>query len=119
MLEGARPDDVLNESMLDMKHDPFTPLHPVYLGFQPWWLGRYDEALQAAQRSLEIDPDYPYGWYYVLGSAYAAKGNSEEAIIAHKKATELNPLNTKEKNTETENSELKETRMSLPLKPNL
>lgn len=89
MLEGGKPDDILNESILAMELDPFTPLYPVYLGFQAWWLGRYDEAIQAAQRSLELDPDYPYG-YYVLGSAYAAKGNYNEAIKAHKKAAELN-----------------------------
>jgi TolB-like protein/AraC-like DNA-binding protein len=90
MLEGSDPDDILNESRLAMKLDPFTPLYPVYLGFQAWWLGRYDEAIEAAQKSLELDPDYPYG-YYVLGSAYAASGYIEDAIKAHKTATELNP----------------------------
>jgi TolB-like protein len=90
MLEGGNPEEILNESRLSMSLDPFTPLYPVYLGFQAWWLGMYDEAVEAAQKSLEIDPDYPYG-YYVLGSAYAAGGNYEEAIVAHKKAIELNP----------------------------
>jgi TolB-like protein/AraC-like DNA-binding protein/tetratricopeptide (TPR) repeat protein len=90
MLEGRTPDEILNESRLAMKLDPFTPLYPVYLGFQAWWLERHDEAIEAAQKSLEIDPGYPYG-YYVLGSAYAASGNFEAAIEAHKKASELNP----------------------------
>jgi TolB-like protein/AraC-like DNA-binding protein len=90
MLEGRTPDEILNESRLAMKLDPFTPLYPVYLGFQTWWLERHDEAIEAAQKSLEIDPGYPYG-YYVLGSAYAASGHFEAAIEAHKKASELNP----------------------------
>lgn len=89
MLEGSSPDEILDESRLAMKLDPFTPLYPVYLGFQAWLLGRHDEAIKAAQKSLEIVPDYPYG-YYVLGSAHAASGNFEAAIEAHKKATELN-----------------------------
>lgn len=90
MLERGSPDNILKESRLAMKLDPFTPLYPVYLGFQAWWLGRYDEAVNAAKKSLELDPDYPYG-FYVLGSAYAADGNYKEAIKAHKRAVELNP----------------------------
>lgn len=89
MLEGGNPDKILEESKLAMSLDPFTPLYPVYLGFQAWWLGQYDEAIEAAKKSLEIDPDYSYG-FYVLGSAHAAGKNYKEAIKAHKRAAELN-----------------------------
>ncbi|MDR8392885.1 helix-turn-helix domain-containing protein [Aliifodinibius sp. S!AR15-10] len=90
MLEGGSPDDILQQSRLAMKLDPFTALYPVYLGFQAWWLGMYDEAIAAAKKSLELNPGYPYG-FYVLGSAYAADENYEEAIKAHERAVELNP----------------------------
>ena len=49
-----------------------------------------DEAIEEAQKSLEIDPVLRQG-LFVLGSAYAEKGMHEEAIAAHQKLAELYP----------------------------
>jgi len=64
--------------------DPLTPLWSAWLG----WLhlgGRDDEAILWAKKSLELNPDFPWG-LRVLGEALANQGKFEEAIAVHRKA---------------------------------
>ena len=49
---------------------------------------RYDEATQAYDRALQIDPDYPEAWEG-LGDALLALGRGKEAEAAHARAEEL------------------------------
>lgn len=90
MLEGGNAEEILNTTRRAMQLDPFTPLYPLYYGFQAFNFGRLDEAVEAAQKSIELNPDYAYG-YYVLGLALGARGDFEEALEAHEKAVALNP----------------------------
>lgn len=90
MLEGGNPEEILNTTERAMKIDPFTPLYPLYFGFQAFNLGRLDEAVEAARKSIELNPEYAYG-YYVLGLALARLGDLDEAMEAHNKAVVLNP----------------------------
>lgn len=90
MLEGGNPEEILNTARRAMQLDPFTPLYPLYYGFQAFTLDRLDEAVESAQKSIELNPDYAYG-YYVLGLALGARGDFNEALEAHKKAVALNP----------------------------
>ncbi|MFB0554795.1 MAG: tetratricopeptide repeat protein, partial [Phycisphaerae bacterium] len=69
--------------------DPLTPLWPAWQGWQYWWAGQYDQAIDEARKSLELDSDFPVA-LYVLGSAYAEKGMYEEAIKAHQRVAVVN-----------------------------
>jgi tetratricopeptide (TPR) repeat protein len=55
------------------------------------YLGRYEDAIREAQKSFEIQKDCPDG-YYVLGETYLAMGKEDEAIAAHKKLAEVDPV---------------------------
>ncbi|MFQ6114573.1 MAG: tetratricopeptide repeat protein [bacterium] len=55
-----------------------------------FWEGDYDAAIEEAQKSLELNPDFPIG-LYVLGCGYAAKGRYEAAIETHRKARAISP----------------------------
>ncbi len=67
-----------------------NPVWPAWRGWQCWWVGRWEEAIQEAQKSLELNPEFPWG-LYVLGAVYAQKGMYEEAIAAHRKAATVSP----------------------------
>jgi TolB-like protein/Tfp pilus assembly protein PilF len=71
--------------------DPLTPIWSAWLGWLYWeYMGQNDMAIAEARRSLELDPNFPWG-LYVLGAAYAEKGMFDEAIAAHKKAAAGSP----------------------------
>jgi superkiller protein 3 len=53
-------------------------------------LGRYEEALQAIDKALELNPDNSYAWNN-KGIALRNLGRHEEALQAYDKALELNP----------------------------
>jgi len=61
------------------------PIYYAWQGWQYWWTGQYDKAIDEARKSLELHSDFPIG-LYVLGNAYAEKGMYEEAIKAHQRA---------------------------------
>lgn len=69
-----------------------------YLDAQDWFQsglglnheGKYPEAAEAFQRSIEIDPENPLAWLN-LGTAQALSGDYGEAIDALKKALRLDP----------------------------
>jgi tetratricopeptide (TPR) repeat protein len=50
---------------------------------------KYDEAIQAYDKAIELNPEYS-DWYH-KGIALASQGKHDEAIQAYDKAIELNP----------------------------
>jgi len=78
-----------NEASAEMRRvqelDPLAPICYAWQGWQYWWTGQYDEAIDEARKSLELDSNFAVG-LYVLGSVYAEKGMYEEAIKAHQRA---------------------------------
>ena len=74
-LQLVRP---LDEAIAEMERarelDPLTPLWSAWLGWQYWEAGKSDKAIDAARKSLELDPNFPVG-LYILGAAYAQKGD--------------------------------------------
>ena len=53
-------------------------------------LGRYEEAIAAYQKAIELDPKFTWPWNN-LGTVYDDLGRYEEAIAAYQKAIELDP----------------------------
>jgi len=86
----GRMEEAIEEHKLAKKYDPFNPLHTSWLGELYRSEGRYDDAVKVALESLEIQKDYPVG-YFILGLAYEKMGRIDEAINIHKKLVELYP----------------------------
>jgi serine/threonine-protein kinase len=51
------------------------------------WAGKYDQAIDCAQKALELDPNFPLA-YVSLGAAYLQKGQSDKAIAELRRALE-------------------------------
>lgn len=69
------------------------PLTPIYSSWLAWLYlgdGRLDDALSEAQKSLELESNFPFG-LWVLGRVYAAKGAYEESIATHNRLLEIDP----------------------------
>src|SRR5665647_3834086 len=62
-----------------------------YLSWLYLWMGRDEEAIIEADKTLQIDPNYVMA-YYVKGSAYAELGRYPEAIETHKKGLAIAPV---------------------------
>ena len=87
----GRFDEAIKEHLLAKKLDPLTPIYSADLGSLYYWAGFKDKALTEAKQALELDPEFGHGWW-VLGNVYVAKGMFSEAIKAHMKAYEINPV---------------------------
>ena len=85
-----RMDEAIVEHKLARDYDPFNPLYTALLGLLYCYDGQYEKAIQEAEKSLEIEKDYPFG-YWTLGETYLAMGKKEEAIKAYKKVAEVAP----------------------------
>lgn len=85
-----RMDDAIVEHKLAQKYDPLNPGHTAYLGALYFYAGRYEDAIEEANKSLEMQKDF-YAGYLYLGEAYLALGRTDEAIEVHKKLVEVAP----------------------------
>ncbi len=83
-----------DEALVWMKRaqetEPLTPLFYADRGYQYWWAGQNDKAIEEARKSLELDPNFNEG-LHVLGAAYAEKRMFAEAIAAHQKLAGVDP----------------------------
>jgi len=64
-----------------------NPLNPYMVGALAWQYSdacRYEEALRLAREAIRLDPEHPTGWM-ALGVTYAALGQFDEAIDAHRR----------------------------------
>jgi tetratricopeptide (TPR) repeat protein len=55
-------------------------------------LGKYDEATQAFDKAIEINPQYEAVWY-LKGAALDQQGKYDEAIRAYDNSTQIDPQN--------------------------
>lgn len=89
-LRGGSLTKLVEEQKKAIRLDPFTSLYPAYLAHFYWFEGNYDEGLVYAQKSIDLNPEFAYG-YYVLGGILAELKEYDKAIQAHKTAIDLNP----------------------------
>lgn len=69
---------------------PLMPLWPAWIAWLYWGENDLDKALANAQKSLQIDPEFPWG-LYVLGSVYGARGEYEEALAQFERLRPVMP----------------------------
>lgn len=74
-----------------MDIDPLDPIIPGYLGWLYQFAERYEDAIAAAKRTLELDPNFVMG-YYAMGVAYSGLGKHQEAIETHQKGVAISPV---------------------------
>ncbi len=69
--------------------DPLSAIISADTAFDFFLLHRYDDAIQQAQHTLTIDPNFYYA-HYLMGKAYNQKGMYKEAVSTLRRAVELN-----------------------------
>ena len=86
-----RNEEAVAEHELAKKDDPFNPMITAFTGLLYSYLGRYEDGIQEAFKSLDIQKDCPDG-YFVLGETYMVMGREEDALESHQKLAEVSPL---------------------------
>lgn len=92
LLESGRPADAiapLREAVAETNSQPLIATllgHALVSTEDPKYL---DEAIQVLRSALTRDPENPFGWY-VLGTAYATKGDTARAALASAEQFQLN-----------------------------
>ena len=81
-------DHAVSELKLDTTLQPLNLNSNTNAAFGLACVGRYDEAMEQARRTIELDPNH-WGGYEVLGLAYVGKRQYNEAIAALEKAHSL------------------------------
>ena len=62
--------------------NPLSPFYSAWLADQYRDAGLFDKAIEEAQTTLALNPDYPVAWL-TLGLTYLDMGRTDEAIDAH------------------------------------
>ncbi len=86
----GRIQEGLEEGRKALDCDPLSCVISRDQGFFLYLAGRYDEAIRALEKALELFPDHPWT-YYDLGCAYLEKSMYEEAQSAFQQAFQANP----------------------------
>jgi class 3 adenylate cyclase/TolB-like protein/Tfp pilus assembly protein PilF len=86
----GRVEEAFDEMKTACRLAPLTPLWSSWLAWLHWDAGDHKEAIAEARRSLELNPDFPWGWH-VLGGVQAAQGQFEEAIASHQRVVAVLP----------------------------
>jgi TolB-like protein len=87
----GRNEEAIFEHEVAQRCDPFNPMITAFTGALYGYLERYEDALREANKSFDIQKDCPDG-YYVLGETYLAMGRIDDAIAAHKKLAQVDPV---------------------------
>ena len=83
-------DEAIVEHTLAKELDPLTPLYTAWLGGLYLFDGQFERAMEEAQNSLALNPNYGEG-LLILGGAYLEMGMHEEAIATHEKMVSVAP----------------------------
>jgi tetratricopeptide (TPR) repeat protein len=84
----GRPGEAIAEAERARELDPISVTSNTLLGIILYRARRYDEAIRACQKALELDPSHPNAlWFQAL--AHEQKGELPEAIAKLKKTVSL------------------------------
>jgi TolB-like protein/Tfp pilus assembly protein PilF len=86
----GRIKEAIDHHKISQKLDPLNPLYTAWLGELYNMDGSYEDGLKEAFNSIEIQKDFPPG-YFVMGESYLGMGREDDAIEAHKKLVEIDP----------------------------
>jgi tetratricopeptide (TPR) repeat protein len=73
--------------------DPRSPIILQYVGIGFASVGRFGESLAWSHKSIEIDPDFAVGYYWIGLHYWTAKGQVDEAVRWLRKSVSLDPGN--------------------------
>jgi tetratricopeptide (TPR) repeat protein len=85
-----RRDEAVVEIERAHQADPLNPSYATWIGDIHWGARNYDKAIEAFEKSLEVNHDFPWA-LRMLGFAYDAKGMYQQAIAVHERAATLDP----------------------------
>jgi tetratricopeptide (TPR) repeat protein len=83
-------DQAVSEMKMAVEISPTEPTYQGYLAWLDLFIGHFEDALEEARKTLQLDPNYTMA-YYVMGAAYSEMGMNFEAIEAHKKGLSISP----------------------------
>jgi hypothetical protein len=86
-LGPEREEESLAEGKRTRELDPLAPMFTAWLANQYLQACRYEDSLRLSREAIRLDPEHPIGWVN-LGLTYAALGQFEEAIDAHRRLAE-------------------------------
>ena len=81
-------EEALEEMTLAKELDPLSLIINADFAQLSYYARRYDQAIEAARKTLELDPNYGDAYMY-LGVAQLSKSNYEEALRAFEKCESL------------------------------
>jgi TolB-like protein/Flp pilus assembly protein TadD len=90
LFELGRTDESLKQARRAVGLDPLSTGARRSLLSRLVWGKRYDEAIEESHKLLELEPDEADAYYYAA-IAHTERDEHEEAIEAHRTATEMNP----------------------------
>ena len=84
----GRLEEGLEMKLRALERDPFSPLVHLQISLSYWHQRRYDDAIEWANKALEIDPRHPHAREHLAG-AYLKKGDFERYLAENVKHAEL------------------------------
>lgn len=88
ILASQKALNISEEAILD---NPTDADAYCFKGLALFDLGRYEEAVNAYEQALLLDPSHASGYYHNIGNAFACLQRDEEAINAYEQALRLDP----------------------------
>jgi tetratricopeptide (TPR) repeat protein len=84
----GRLEEGLQMKMRALERDPFSPLVHLQISLSYWHQRRYDESIEWANKTLELDPQHPSAREHLAG-AYLKKGDIERHVEENLKHAEI------------------------------
>ncbi len=84
----GRFEEGLNFATRSVDIDPLTPFNHHNIAWGLYYARRFDESIRRYRRVVSDFPNYLFG-YYGLSKVYRITGNSDDAMIQHRRADDL------------------------------
>jgi TolB-like protein/DNA-binding winged helix-turn-helix (wHTH) protein/Flp pilus assembly protein TadD len=84
----GRPDEAIAERVINSQIDPLSLSAIAAIGWEQYWAGRYDLAIENARKVLTVNPN-EYNAHLCLGVSLEQKGKFPEAIVELQRAVDL------------------------------